>query len=575
MSASIGIPSRRLRTRRPPRVPRGWPWLVALAALCGAAAGGLWLWQGGWTALAAWTAPAAPALVFEGTRLADAPLLERGEVLLPFSAVKERIDPHAVWDREAQLFILTTDRRLIVFARDDLTAWVNEEPLRLTVPMRVVNDRPYVPARPLAEIYGLDVAYHAATRTVTVDRRSAPRLEGEAEAATWLRTAPGRFAPRLGRVERGSAVRVFEEQAGWYRVRLADGRLGFLPKDAVRLAGLVPGETAAEPSPSAPRSPAGPLHLTWDLVGATPPDVARYPAMPGVNAISPTWLHLAADGSVTSIADAGYVAAAHARGWAVWPLFGNGFDPQLSHRVLHDSRLRLQVERQLLAYARIYGFDGINVDWENMDPADRDAFSQFIRELASLARAAGLVLSVDVTFPGPSPFWQLCYDRAALARAADYVIAMGYDQYTQGSPQAGPVAALPWVEAGVEAMLTEVPAGKLVLGVPLYTRLWTETEDGLTSVALGMADAARYLKRATAVTDAAAGLPYLTWREGAATRKMWLETPATLHARASLARRAGLAGVASWQRAFATGAAWEALAAGLGGEPWPAGELSP
>ncbi|MBX5476676.1 MAG: SH3 domain-containing protein [Clostridia bacterium] len=564
---STTVPSR-LRARRPPRVPRV---LIGLVLVAVAAAGARWLWDGGWTALRPWSSSAEPALVFEGTRLDAPPLLERGEVLLPLSALHERVDPDAYWDRNAQLLVLTTKNRLIVFERDDLTAWVNDEPLTLTVPLRLVGDRPYVPARPLADVYGLEVRVDDASHTVIVDRRSTPRLQGEVTSAGWLRTAPSRFAPRLARVERGRPVRIFEERDGWYRARLEDGRLGYLPKGAVALTGIVPGEAPREPDAPAPGVPAGPINLTWDLVGASPPDVAGYPPMPGVNVISPTWLHLAEDGSVTSIADAGYVSAAHARGLAVWPLFGNSFDPERTHRVLQDSRARLRMERELLAYARLYRFDGINIDWENMDVADRDAFTQFVRELAPLARMAGLIVSVDVTFPGPSPNWQLCYDRAALGRSADLVIAMGYDQYTQGSRRAGPVAAMPWVEAGVEAMLAEVPAHKLVLGVPLYTRLWTESSSGLASRALGMAEAARFQDRGAVVEDASTGLPYLEWREGDAIRKMWLETADTLHARASVARQRGLAGVASWQRRFATGEAWTAIAAGLAGEPAPSG----
>ncbi|MBX6350610.1 MAG: glycosyl hydrolase, partial [Clostridia bacterium] len=310
-----------------------------------------------------------------------------------------------------------------------------------------------------------------------------------------------------------------------------------------------------------------PIDLTWDLVGRSPPSPAAYPEMPGVNVISPTWFHLAEGGLVTSRADARYVAEAHARGWAVWPLFGNDFDPDRTHEVLAKSESRLDLVRQLLAQAKLYGFDGVNVDWENMRPEDRDLFSQFVRELVPLAHAAGLVVSVDVTFPGPSAFWQKPYDRKALGRAADFLVVMGYDQYTEGSSEAGPVSGFPWVEAGVAATVAEVPAWKVVLGVPFYSRVWTEGSEGWTSRAVGMAAARAYLERpdAQVTVDDRHGLPLVRWQEGGRTYRMWAETADTLRRRAALAREAGLAGVASWQRALADGDSWQALAQGLGG----------
>ena len=70
------------------------------------------------------------------------------------------------------------------------------------------------------------------------------------------------------------------------------------------------------------------------------------------------------------------------------------------------------------------------------------------------------------------------YDRKEQGIVADYVIVMGYDEhYAGGEP--GSVASLEFVRSGIENTLKDVPKEKLINGVPFYTRLWTETLEGV------------------------------------------------------------------------------------------------
>nr|AIA94547.1 CAZy families GH18 protein [uncultured Thermanaerovibrio sp.] len=70
----------------------------------------------------------------------------------------------------------------------------------------------------------------------------------------------------------------------------------------------------------------------------------------------------------------------------------------------------------MAAYADFYGWDGYNVDFENMDPRDKDLFTGFVEKLSQLLHKAGRTVSVDVTgIVDNSPFWSGCYDRKALA----------------------------------------------------------------------------------------------------------------------------------------------------------------
>ncbi|MDI3269957.1 MAG: glycosyl hydrolase family 18 protein [Bacillota bacterium] len=510
-------------------------------------------YERGWGAAQA-LAQGQPQLILEGEILPVPVRLEGDEAYIPLEDFQAYLDPKAYYDPVEKLLVLTTADRWVVLPQGDLEGWINEEPFRLAAPWQDIGGEVSVPLKALAFLYPLRVEIHPETALVTVEKVITPRLMGVTlppaawEGGLWLKEKAHPRSRRLLEVAPGTEVRVWGEEKGWYRVQLADGRVGYLPKHLVSLTGLYAGSAPRPPARPASLPPV-PFHLTWDLLTVRGADPSRYPPLPGVAVISPTWLHLEKDGLISSLGDPAYVTAAHERGLQVWALFSNGFDPERTHSFLSSTTARREAARQLLAQAQALQLDGINVDFENVYMTDKDLFTQFIRELAPLFRRAGLVLSVDVTFPGGSPNWSLFYDRQALGEAADFIMVMAYDQTPGNASLPGPTAGLPWVERGLEATLQEVPAEKLLLGLPFYTRLWREEEGGWKSSALGLPQQEEKIreKKVSPVWDETYGVPRVEWQEKGRTYRMWLETQETLRQRVELARRMGLAGVASWQ----------------------------
>jgi len=181
-----------------------------------------------------------------------------------------------------------------------------------------------------------------------------------------------------------------------------------------------------------------------------------------------------------------------------------------------------------------------------------------------LAREQGLVLSVDVTFKSSNINWSLIYDRRALSESADYVMVMAYDEHWGTSPVAGSVASLPWVERGLQGVLQEIPADKLLLGIPFYTRLWEiEYLEGggekVSSRAYGMERIRSILKEEGAAVDFCeeSGQNVAVFQKGSKYYKVWLEDLTSLESRLSLVDKYGLAGVAAWRRGFESDEIWE------------------
>jgi spore germination protein YaaH len=241
----------------------------------------------------------------------------------------------------------------------------------------------------------------------------------------------------------------------------------------------------------------------------------------------------------------------------------------LTHEAFKDFETRQTIIRQLLQYSQMYQLQGINFDIENVKPEDGPIVTQFVRESAPYLHQAGLSVSMDITFAaGENNNWSSFYQRKELSQLTDYLIVMAYDEHTGKSTGAGSVASLPWVEQNLQKLLKEVPNQKLILGVPLYTRLWKDQQnaDGsteLTAKALPMDKVKQWLteKGVKPVYDDATGQNYAEYyaADEKATYKIWIEDDTSLNKRAKLAADYKLAGIGTWSRFFGDSTAWTAL----------------
>jgi len=309
------------------------------------------------------------------------------------------------------------------------------------------------------------------------------------------------------------------------------------------------------------------INLTWNYIWDKSVDNANTKKVEGLNVVSPTWFTLTSEkGELEEKGNLNYSNWAHRNGYKVWALVDNKFDSALTNAFLNNKAARTKFIDSLISYAGKYKLDGINIDFENMYTKDKNAFTQFMKELYQKTKDKGLVLSVDVSVIAVNSNWSESFDRAALSKVTDYVAVMTYDQHWGGSPVSGSVAQLSWVEQNLKRVLQEVPREKLLLGVPFYTRLWKEeTVNGsvsVTSKAISMEEAERVIAENSAVKtwDAESGQYYASYRKGKATYKIWIEDERSIKLKAELVNKYGLAGIASWKYGLEKPEIWTAIA---------------
>lgn len=385
----------------------------------------------------------------------------------------------------------------------------------------------------------------------------------------------------LTEVSKGDTVVVLEQMEEWAKVKTSDGYIGYIENkrlDNIREEAETP-VTDVAPMVYDRIQKEGKICLGWHQVtnvdaNATLSDVVSQTK--GMNVISPTWFSLSDnEGNFTSIASADYVAQAHDMGIEVWGLIDNFSTEIDSFEILSYTSKRERLISQIVQTATEYDLDGINIDFENLSTESGVHFAQFIRELSIPCGQNGIILSVDNYVPKAH---SKHYYRDVQGKVADYVIIMGYDEHYDGGGESGSVASVDFVREGIENTLTEVPADKIINGIPFYTRIWTETpktqedlatesEDTaynpvkVTSEAVGMKEAENFLAEngVTASWDEATAQNYAQVEKDGAVSKVWLEDEASIDVKMQLIQKNNLAGVACWKLGFEKPAVWDVI----------------
>ncbi len=509
-------------------------------------------------------------ILFDGQQEGNA--LHEGETIyVPFSFMKEKIDEYIMYDEKSSSIILTTNSKVIQLPKDSQVYYINQEPVQ--VPLSVLkesNGELYLALTPLLEIYEIQYAILPETKAIEIVRNGQKLVDGSIKAEDVheeklrLRLEPNQQSPFTAQVIDKEKIKIENESAGYYLIRKENGIAGYIRKKYVEKEQTRIIEIKKDVSESVGSMFEGPIHLTWEAVYTKNPNPATIPEMPGVNVVSPTWFELSGtDGSVSNLGSKEYVNWAHNKGYRVWALFSNAFDPDLTHAALQHYESRQNIIRQLLQYSQMYQLDGINIDIENVREEDGPFVTQFVREAAPYFHQAGLVISMDITFITTGN-WSAFYEREKLAESVDYLIVMAYDEHWGSSQTAGSVASLPWVEENLQRLLDVVPNEKLILGVPLYTRLWEEKPSGeMSSRALSMTEVKEWLtiNGVTPSYDERSGQNYAEVVDPVthSTYRIWLEDELSLNKRVDIVSKYNLKGIASWSRSFADETAWLAL----------------
>lgn len=478
---------------------------------------------------------------------------ENNNVFLSLADVRNYFDKYIEYDKENGSIVTTSEINIAKMSTKDNKITINGQEEELNSSAIEKNETIYLPFSEISEkVYDVDLEYIKDTNTIIIDSLDRKQEVANTTKETKLKYKPQTLSGTLEKLDANEQVVYIEETNNWAEVRSKDGTIGYIKKEDL---GNV--EVAREAKEYIDKVE-GKVNLVWDYYSeyAKAPDRAGE-TMDGVNVVSPSFFSLerGSNGEIYDNAKddgAEYIEWAHNNNYQVWAMFSNNSLKDTTSQILNDYEKRETMIENLMDLVEEYNLDGVNVDFENMNESDKDVYSRFLIELAPRLKKIGKTLSVDVTAPDGSETWSLCFDRNTIANVADYIVFMAYDQYGTSSNKAGTTAGYNWVEANVKKFLEQedVDPEKIILGIPLYMRLWEEEEDGTAKPeVVNMKDMFDVLpENQVATWDEELKQYYVEYEEDGKTYKMWVENEKSVGEKINLANQYNLAGIAFWEK---------------------------
>ncbi|MEA0555555.1 LysM peptidoglycan-binding domain-containing protein [Lysinibacillus irui] len=237
----------------------------------------------------------------------------------------------------------------------------------------------------------------------------------------------------------------------------------------------------------------------------------------------------------------------------------------LAHVVLSNADLQKKVMNNVLQVMQNKGYKVLNIDFENVLPADRENYNAFIQLAADTLHPKGYLVSTALAPKTSATQAGTLYeaqDYEAHGRIADFVVLMTYEWgYRFGPPQA--ISPINEMRRVVEYALTEMPADKILLGFELYARDWLlphvkgqEAETFSPQEALDRA--IKY--GATIQFDPIAQSPFYRYvDEQGRNHEVWFEDARSAQAKFDMVKQYNLRGISYWALGFPFPQNWALL----------------
>jgi cellulose synthase/poly-beta-1,6-N-acetylglucosamine synthase-like glycosyltransferase/peptidoglycan/xylan/chitin deacetylase (PgdA/CDA1 family)/spore germination protein YaaH len=184
----------------------------------------------------------------------------------------------------------------------------------------------------------------------------------------------------------------------------------------------------------------------------------------------PEWLILRnAQGDLDDQSDPTVIAIAAQAKLPILALVTNyrdGWQPGDVRKILHDADARADLVDNIYSNLAEHRFAGVNIDFEELTPRDREPLVAFMRQLRAKLQPAGLLLTESVPIEDPA------YDLKQLAQIDDYLVPMVYDEHYQ-SGEPGPIASEAWFQKQIDRLTAIAPPAKMVVGIGNYGYDWT------------------------------------------------------------------------------------------------------
>lgn len=490
---------------------------------------------------------------------------EKRYIYMSITDIKNYLDKYIYYDKKEKQVITTYGEKIAVLPLNEDKITINDSNFNLLSGIETKEDEIYLPISQMANVYNMDISYMKEKQTLILDSLEKELIKADVAANVSVKYKETFFSKTVDKLKKGDKVVLVQKNDKWSKIRTSNGKIGYVKTSKLQNEFYVRQNLQMQKENEK-------INLVWDYFseyGKAPNRAGT--TIEGVNVVSPSFFSLVSKGNGKineNVGNSGisYMNWAKQNGYKVWAMVSNNSYRETTSEVLNSYTLRTNLINKIVDLANQYNLDGINIDFENMNESDKDAFSRFMIELSPKLKEAGKVLSVDVTAPDGGETWSMCYERNVIGNVADYIVFMAYDQYGSGSPKEGTTAGYNWVETNLKKFIDreEIDSNKIILGIPLYTRLWKEENGKVTSKTVNIKSIDTVLpNNINKEWNEELKQYYVEYSKDGATYKMWIEDAESIRAKVELVKQYNLAGTAAWEKDRETENIWTIIKQGL------------
>ena len=485
---------------------------------------------------------------------------ENNVIYMSKNDIQNYFDKYIIIEESSNKIITTDKDQIGVLPLNENFIILNDVTKNITSGAIKTKGTYYLPISELSDMYNVDINYIEDEKILILDSLDRQLLKANVLNNCNISAKKSIFSKSIAQAREGETVVIIEKlDNNWTKVRSKNGYIGYVKSNNLEKEFVARNATITEENNKK-------INLVWDYFS----EYAKAPnrtgtVIEGVNVVSPSFFTLVSKGAGkinNNVGNEGikYINWAKQNNYKIWPMFSNNSYKETTSEILSTYTNRTVVINNIMNLAKYYELDGINLDFENVSKADKDLLSRFIIELKPRLKKEGMTLSVDVTAPDGGDDWSECYDRNVIGDVADYIVFMAYDQYGINSKSAGTTAGYNWVENSLKKFIDreEVKSNKIILAIPLYTRLWGEKDGEIVvnkTVDMNAIDKT-IPEDAQRVWNEELKQNYVEYIDKNTTYKMWIEDENSIKEKLSLIRQYELAGAGFWEKDRETEGIW-------------------
>jgi spore germination protein len=276
----------------------------------------------------------------------------------------------------------------------------------------------------------------------------------------------------------------------------------------------------------------------------TPDKTGSFPSMKSfaksMTGVGPFWYKATKDGSIETKDSQIVYDTARDLKLKMYPLITNKTGS--TEELLGNPEVRSKAIDNIVKLVQEKQYDGINIDFELLPPAQRDNLTSFMAELYPKMQGINKAVIISV-FPQVDVAEDVsgAYNYPELAKNADFLQIMTYDHHWSTS-KPGPIAPIDWYEKNIKYAIDNCGGPqKVIIGVGLYGYDWVGKEGETITYVDAIVRAEQH--EAKIMYDETVQAPHFSYKD----HEVWFENDKSIAAKLDIIAKYNPAGIALWR----------------------------